>query len=243
VIPESELREQVLALPPTRGFAAAILARTAALRPAVIAEFKRASPSMGAIARQSDPAAVARQYEAAGAVCLSVLTDRDFFSGSAADLAAARSATALPVLRKDFIIDPYQIWESRAMGADAVLFIVDAVPIADFLEMEKLATTLGLDVLAETHTPAQFADALALATPLLGVNNRDLHTFDVDVARSTEMARLTPPGRCLVSESGISQRAQVETLQAAGVYAYLVGTSLIGSDNPQSAMRELFLAA
>jgi indole-3-glycerol phosphate synthase len=239
-VPLGSLEALVKAQAPARDFVGALRAKHAEGRSAVIAEIKRASPSMGAIATDLDPAAVARAYADAHAACLSVLTDRDFFQGSPADLRAARAACALPVLRKDFIVDPYQLIEARAMGADAVLFIIDAAPIEAFQEMEKLAERLGLAVLIEVHTDQQFGTALSLNSPLIGVNNRDLHSFSVDIGRSLTCAARLPEGRLLVAESGISDRSQVETLRAAGIHTFLVGTALVREQHPGARLTDIF---
>lgn len=239
-VPEATLALQAKAAVPARDFVGAIRSRIAMGRPAVIAEFKRASPSAGDIASAADPAAVARSYEANGAACLSVLTDRQYFKGSAEDLKVARAACTLPVIRKDFIIDRYQVFEARAMGADAILLIVGTAPISQLQALERVATDLGMAVLAEVHNEAELAEALQLRTPLIGVNNRNLKTFDVSLDNTLRLKPLIPAGRIVVSESGIKTRSDVEQLRTASVSAYLIGTSLVSNADPGSQLRSLF---
>ncbi len=240
--PLSALSARAQALAPPRDFVGAIRARHAQGLPAVIAEIKKASPSAGTFraSGEFDPARFAKSYQTHGAACLSVLTDEQYFQGSAADLFAARAACNLPVLRKDFIVDPYQIVEARAMGADAVLFIMGAVDIALFREWEQLAASLGLAVLAESHNEAELADALTLETPLIGVNNRDLTRFVTDLAVTERLAAKVPSGRILVSESGIHSPADVERLRGAKVSTYLVGGALMASSEPGEALSAIF---
>ena len=233
--------------PPTRDFVGAIRAKRAAGKPAVIAEIKKASPSAGVFraglsgsGSNFDPARFARSYAVHGAACLSVLTDRDYFQGSTQDLIAARAACDLPVLRKDFIVDPYQIFEARAMGADAVLFIMGAAPVEQFLGWETIATSLGLAVLAESHHAEELQQALMLKTPLIGVNNRDLTQFTTDIETTIKLMRHLPPEKILVTESGITDTGIVLKMSAAGVGAYLVGGALMGSIEPGAALAALF---
>ena len=246
-VPMAEIVALAKAAPPTRDFVGAIRAKQAAGKPAVIAEIKKASPSAGVFRAGLsgsgsifDPARFARSYEVHGAACLSVLTDRDYFQGSAQDLMAARAACDLPVLRKDFIVDPYQIFEARAMGADAVLFIMGAAPIDRFVEWEAIATSLGLDVLAESHHADELQQALTLKTHLIGVNNRDLTQFTTDIETTIKLIRHLPPGKILVTESGITDTAIVLRMSAAGVGVYLVGGALMGSAEPGAALADLF---
>jgi indole-3-glycerol phosphate synthase len=233
------------AAPAPRDFVQALRRKLAAGAPGVIAEIKRASPSAGAFRGESgdfDAARFAASYEKNGAACLSVLTDRAYFGGSPDDLIAARAACDLPVLRKDFIVDPYQIVESRAMGADAVLFIMDAVPIEWFRDWEQLATELGLAVLAESHNCSQVADALTLQTPLIGINNRDLTRFATDVATTLTLKPSVPDERILVSESGIDTPDIARRLRSAGVNAFLIGGAFMSKSDPGAALAAHFSA-
>ena len=238
--PLAQLREAAKAHGAARGFASALRARVAAGKPAVIAEIKRASPSKGLIRADFDPARIARSYEANGASCLSVLTDREFFGGSADDLKAARAACALPVLRKDFIIDPYQVHESRAWGADCILLIVAALPATDLLALESEAFAAGLDVLVECHDATELETALRLRSPLIGINNRDLRTFETRLETTLDLVGRIPPDRLLITESGITQRADVQRLRTSKVSAYLVGSAFMTADDPGEELSRLF---
>ncbi len=228
-----------------RGFVRALESRIASGAPAVIAEIKKASPSKGLIRPGFDPAAIARSYEASGAACLSVLTDIDFFQGSDDDLRAARAACALPVLRKDFVIDAYQVAEARALGADCVLLIVAALEDGAMRALCAQAMGLGLDVLVESHDAAELERALALPAingrlPLLGVNNRDLRSFAVSLDTTLVLKDALPPGRLLVTESGIATRGDVARMRGAGVHAFLVGETFMRADEPGAALHALF---
>jgi indole-3-glycerol phosphate synthase len=223
-----------------RGFERALRAKIAAGLPAVIAEIKRASPSKGLIRADFDPARVAASYEANGAACLSVLTDREFFGGSREDLQAARAACALPVIRKDFIIDPYQVHEARAWGADCILLIVDAVPDAELAHLEREARDIGLDVLVESHDAGQLERALRLQTALVGINNRDLRNFETRLETTLGLVDRVPHGRILVTESGISTPEDVERLKAAKVSAYLVGSAFMSAADPGKELARVF---
>ncbi|HAI59959.1 MAG TPA: indole-3-glycerol phosphate synthase TrpC [Xanthomonadaceae bacterium] len=225
---------------PARGFAAAIEAKIAAGHAAVIAEVKKASPSKGVLRADFRPAAIAASYERGGAACLSVLTDADFFQGHDDHLVQARSACALPVLRKDFTIDEYQIVEARALGADAVLLIVAALDDAQLADFSNLAMGLGLDVLVEVHDADELERALQTASPLIGINNRNLRTFEVSLAATLGMKASVPADRRLVTESGILARTDVETMRTAGVQAFLVGEAFMRADEPGTALRALF---
>ena len=242
-VPLAALERAAREASPPRGFAAAIQARVAAGKPAVIAEIKRASPSKGLIRADFDPARIAASYAANGATCLSVLTDREYFGGSREDLQAARAACALPVIRKDFIVDPYQVVEARAWGADCILLIMDAAPDARLAELEKLAQSLGMDVLVESHDAGQLERALRLETPLIGVNNRDLRSFEIRLETTLELVGRVPAGRILVTESGIATPEDVERLWGMKVGAYLVGSAFMAADDPGKELSRLFSGA
>ena len=242
-MPRAGLERQARELPPPRGFEKALRAKVAAGRPAVIAEIKRASPSRGLIRADFDPARIAASYEANGAACLSVLTDREFFGGSLEDLKAARAACSLPVLRKDFMIDPYQVHEARAWGADCILLIVGALPDDAMRELEREAHDVGLDVLVESHDAGELARALALRTPLMGVNNRDLRTFETRLETTLTLVGAVPADRLLITESGISEPSDVQRLGQAGVGAYLVGSAFMAAQDPGKELSRLFSGA
>ena len=225
---------------PPRGFERAMRAKVAAGRAAVIAEIKRASPSKGLIRADFDPARIARTYEANGAACLSVLTDREFFGGSADDLRAARAACALPVLRKDFIVDPYQLHESRAWGADCILLIVAALPERDLVSLEREAMAIGLDVLVECHDAGELETALRLHSTLIGINNRDLRTFDTRLETTLALVDRVPADRLLITESGIAQPEDVARLRGRKVSAYLVGSAFMAAEDPGKELSRLF---
>ena len=239
-VPLDDLVARVGDLPDTRGFAAAMEAKIAAGMPAVIAEVKKASPSKGVIRPDFHPADIARSYEAGGAACLSVLTDADFFQGSEAYLQQARAACSLPVLRKDFIIDPYQVYEARVIGADCILLIVAALDDERLMDLSLLAAELDLDVLAEVHDEDELLRALALPVPLVGVNNRNLRTFETSLETSLRLRPLVEPGRIFVTESGIHAREDVSRLRAADIDAFLVGEAFMRAPDPGSALRDLF---
>jgi len=239
-VPIPQLREAAELAGPPRGFEEALRRKVSAREPAVIAEIKRASPSKGLIRADFDPARIARSYEANGAACLSVLTDREFFGGSADDLRAARAACALPVLRKDFIVDEYQLYESRAWGADCILLIVAALSQSDLESLERVAVDLGMDVLVECHDATELESALRLRTHLVGVNNRDLRTFDTRLEITLALKDRVPGERLLVTESGISTPADVERLRNAKVSAYLVGSAFMAAEDPGKELSRLF---
>ncbi|WP_435104967.1 indole-3-glycerol phosphate synthase TrpC [Arhodomonas sp. AD133] len=223
-----------------RGFRAALQAVVGAGGSGVIAEVKRASPSKGVIRDPYDPVTIARSYEAGGASCLSVLTDEDFFGGADTHLVQARAATSLPVLRKDFIIDPYQVYEARALGADCVLLIVAALGDTRLQELHGLAEDIGMDVLVEVHTGDELERALALRPRLLGVNNRDLHTFETDIATTIALRERVPPEVTLVTESGIHTAEEVSYMHQHGVHAFLVGEAFMRAAEPGEKLAELF---
>jgi indole-3-glycerol phosphate synthase len=240
--PLPELRREAEATPPARGFAAALAARVGAGQAAVIAEIKRASPSKGLLRADFDPPALARSYLAGGAACLSVLTDAPFFQGSLDDLRAGRAAVDLPLLRKDFLLDAYQIYEARAAGADCILLIVAALDDARLRDFAALARELGLDMLVEVHDEAELDRAAALEPALLGVNNRNLHTFETTLTTTVRLARHAPAGCLLVAESGIHSRDDVALIRAAQVHAFLVGEAFMRAADPGARLRELFYA-
>jgi indole-3-glycerol phosphate synthase len=241
--PLAVLVDAARALPPARGFRAALVEHAGRDGTAVIAEVKRRSPSKGALAVDLDPQVLARAYAAGGAACLSVLTDVDFFGGSAADLAAARVASGRPVLRKDFTVDARDVCDARLMGADCVLLIVAALDDAELLDFHQLAREIGLDVLVEIHDEAELERALQADPDLVGVNQRDLVTFEVDQARAKRMAPLMPAGVVRVAESGIRGADDAAALTAAGYHALLVGETLVKSGDPAAAVENLRVAA
>ena len=222
-----------------RGFMKALQARVAIGGTAVIAEVKKASPSMGVIRASFDPVAIAESYAAAGATCLSVLTDEKYFQGSGHYLRLIRAAVGLPLLRKDFIVDEYQIVEARALGADAILLIVAALSDEELAAFTRLAHDLGLDVLVEVHDEAECERALRLPLRVIGVNNRNLHDFSVSLDTSRRIKAMLPADYLLVSESGIHTRADIEALQGDGIHAFLVGGSLMKADDPGAALSAL----
>jgi len=236
----TEWADRLAVASPVRGFARAMAESVAAKRPAVIAEIKRASPSKGLLRAEFLPAQHARDYAAAGATCLSVLTDRDFFQGSTADLLAARSAVEIPVIRKDFMIDPIQITEARALGADCILLIVAALSDADLQALSAVAMDLGMDVLVEVHDGDELERALALPTPLIGINNRNLHTFETRLDTTVALADHVPDDRILITESGIMEPRDVRMMLDAGIYGFLVGEAFMRQPNPGTALVSLF---
>jgi indole-3-glycerol phosphate synthase len=232
------LREELRAVPPPRDFVGALRAKIAAGVPAVIAEVKKASPSRGVIRADFDPAAIGRSYARGGAACLSVLTDERFFQGSGGDLGLAREASGLPVLRKDFVIDPYQVYESRALGADCILLIAAALTTAQMLQLEAAAKGLGMAVLVEIHDEAELRRALSLETPLLGINNRNLRTFETSLDTTLALLPLVPRGRIVVTESGILAAADIKRMRGEGVQAFLIGEGFMRVPDPGGALRE-----
>ena len=224
-------------MPPTRAFAARIIAD----QPAVIAEIKRASPSEGVIRADFDPAAIAAAYDSAGASCLSVLTDSRFFQGDDGHLCAARAACTLPALRKDFIVDAYQVYETRALGADCLLLIVAALEAEALRELNALAGDIGLDVLVEVHDRAELERALTLHPRMVGINNRDLATFATSLDTTLDLQDRVPSDVAVVTESGIHTRDDVARMRAAGVHAFLVGTAFMREPDPGAALRRLFV--
>jgi indole-3-glycerol phosphate synthase len=237
----SDLQSLIAMADAPRGFAKALIEQAKRKQPAVIAEIKKASPSKGVIREHFQPAQIAKSYEAGGATCLSVLTDIDFFQGADAYLKEARSACSLPVIRKDFMIDPYQIIESRALGADCILLIVSALDDVRMAELASVAKDVGLDVLVEVHDGDELERALkTLDTPLIGVNNRNLHTFEVSLENTLDLLPRIPRDRLVVTESGILNRADVELMEISDVYAFLVGETFMRAENPGVELQRLF---
>jgi indole-3-glycerol phosphate synthase len=228
------------AMPSVRGFERALRAKIAAGRPAVIAEVKKASPSKGLLREAFDPPAIAASYEAAGAACLSVLTDRPFFQGDPDYLVAARAACSLPVLRKEFIIDDYQVAESRALGADAILLIVAALEDAQMASLEAAAHAYGMDVLVEVHDGEELDRALRLKTRLIGINNRNLRNFSVTLDTTLNLLSRVPAERLVVTESGIQVQRDVALMRSRGVHAFLVGEAFMRAPDPGAALTALF---
>lgn len=239
-LPLRELAATIADTPAPRGFAAALEAQIMRGQPAVIAEIKRASPSRGVLREDFRPGEIASSYERGGAACLSVLTDVDFFQGRDAYLQEARAACGLPVLRKDFIIDPYQVYEARAIGADGILLIVACLEDAELRELNRLAADLGLDVLVEVHDAAELERAIALPGRLLGINNRDLRSFDVRLETTIGLVDRVPSDRILVTESGIHTRKDVARMRRHGVNAFLVGEAFMRAKVPGAALQDLF---
>jgi indole-3-glycerol phosphate synthase len=226
---------------PARGFAKALIEQAKRKQPAVIAEIKKASPSKGVIRENFVPADIARSYEKGGATCLSVLTDIDFFQGADEYLQQARGACKLPVIRKDFMIDPYQIVEARALGADCVLLIVSALDDVKMAELASVAKSVGLDVLVEVHDGDELERALkTLDTPLVGINNRNLHTFEVSLETTLDLLPRIPRDRLVITESGILNRADVELMEISDVYSFLVGEAFMRAEQPGAELQRLF---
>lgn len=224
----------------TRDFIGAMRSKIAAGKAAVIAEIKKASPSKGVLREDFIPADIAQTYAEHGAACLSVLTDRQFFQGSVDTLKQARASCDLPVLRKDFMIDPYQVYESRVMGADCILLIVACLSDTQMLELEACARALDMAVLVEVHERAELARALKLKTPLIGINNRNLRTFEVTLETTLSLLAEVPADRLLVTESAITGKADVQRMRAAGVHAFLVGEALMRAEDPGVALAQMF---
>jgi indole-3-glycerol phosphate synthase len=239
---ESDLLREAKSRKDVRGFLRAIEDKIAQGKPAVIAEIKKASPSKGVIREDFQPAAIAASYACHGATCLSVLTDVQYFQGGYDHLRQARAACSLPVLRKDFLIDPYQIVYARALGADCVLLIAAALTPARMLELEAVARELGMDVLVEIHDRSELDAALALDTPLIGINNRNLRTFETRLETTLSILADIPAGRRVVTESGILTPADVDRMRAHGVHAFLVGEAFMRAADPGLALHELFFA-
>lgn len=239
----SQLQAHAQTASPVRGFAAAMTRALAQQQPAVIAEIKKASPSRGVLRADFDPVAIARSYAAGGATCLSVLTDIDFFQGSEVYLETARAACELPVLRKDFTIDPYQVYEARAIGADCILLIVAALTDAQLVELHQLAQSLQMDVLVEVHDRAELDRALKLNLRMVGINNRNLRTFEVSLRTTLDLLAAIPPHVTVVTESGILAQSDVALMRQHGVHAFLVGEAFMKARDPGMELRSLFYSA
>lgn len=225
---------------PSRGFAEKLIYQADSGKAAIIAEIKKASPSKGVIRKQFNPEAIAKSYEQAGACCLSVLTDRDFFQGHEDYLKQARAACALPVLRKDFMVDPYQIYEARMIGADCILLIVSALTDAQLQEYNALAQELGMDVLVEVHGADELERALPLKNALLGINNRNLHTFEVSLENTFSLLPEIPDDRLVITESGIHSTDNVDAMFARNIHAFLVGEAFMRQESPGKGLQQLF---
>jgi indole-3-glycerol phosphate synthase len=239
-VPLEEMREDALGRVLTRDFVGAMRAKIAAGQSAVIAEIKKASPSKGLLRADFIPADIAQSYAEAGAACLSVLTDRQFFQGQNDYLKQARASCDLPVLRKDFMVDAYQVYESRVVGADCILLIAACLEDDRMAELEAIALSLDMAVLVEVHDRVELERALKLKSPLLGINNRDLRTFEVKLETTLSLKELVPPGKLLVTESGILARPDVERMREAGVHAFLVGEAFMRAEDPGTALQALF---
>ncbi|MGD2118744.1 MAG: indole-3-glycerol phosphate synthase TrpC [Chromatiales bacterium] len=239
-VSQAQLQAQLADASPVRGFADALAARVAAGQPAVIAEIKKASPSKGVLREHFVPAEIAASYAVGGAACLSVLTDIDFFQGGDAYLQQARAAVDLPVIRKDFIIDPYQVYEARVLGADCILLIVACLDDAQLKQLNDLAHELGMDVLIEVHDQDELQRALRVNNRLVGINNRDLRSFDVSLNTTLDMLDLIPADRLVVTESGIHTADDVALMRRHQVHAFLVGEAFMRAADPGAKLRELF---
>jgi len=234
------LKQKVADASPVRGFAAALKQRVSSGKPAVIAEIKRASPSKGVLRENFDPAAIAKSYADNGATCLSVLTDIDFFQGADEYLQQARAACDLPVLRKDFMLEPYQVYESRTLGADCILLIVAALDDAQIRDLYQLATELGMDVLVEIHNANELARVQGMSLPMIGINNRNLHTFETSLRTTIDLLPDIAADCLVITESGIHTRADVEMMQSDHVNAFLIGEAFMRQDDPGIGLRSLF---
>jgi len=238
--PLEMLKQRIDTASPVRGFADALKQRVASGKAAIISEIKKASPSKGILRENFDPAAIAKSYAENGATCLSVLTDIDFFQGADEYLQQARAACDLPVLRKDFMLEPYQVYESRVLGADCILLIVAALTDTQLEELYTLANELGMDVLVEIHSAEELARAQPLSLPMIGINNRNLHTFETSLQTTIELLPRIAPECLVITESGIHSRADVEMMQANKVNAFLIGEAFMRQDDPGAGLQKLF---
>lgn len=239
-VSQADLKAMAGDQPRARGFAQAMADRIGARKPAVIAEIKKASPSKGILRDPFNPPAIAESYEKGGATCLSILTDRDFFQGHEDYLKEARAACSLPVIRKDFMVAPYQVYESRAIGADCILLIAACLTRGQMQELEGIAHEIGLDVLVEVHNSEEMDDALTLTTPLVGINNRNLHTFEVSLDTTFDLHQRIPEDRLTITESGILTREDVTAMTDREIYGFLVGESFMRAPEPGEKLQELF---
>lgn len=238
--PLDSLKQRAADQPPSRGFVAAITQQLTAGKAAVVAELKKASPSKGIIRENYEPAAIAVSYEKAGATCLSVLTDGAFFKGADDHLRQVRAASSLPVLRKDFTVDPYQVYEARVIGADCILLIVAILTDRQMQDISELAAELGMGVLVEVHNREELERGLMLRVPLIGINNRDLHTFETDIETTIGLLVDVFHDRTVITESGIHTREDVALMRKQGVNAFLIGEALMSADDPGAKLTELF---
>jgi len=238
--PVNVLKEIISGVEGPRGFAAALQSKAQTKKPAIIAEIKKASPSKGVIRENFKPIEIAQDYAMNGATCLSILTDKDFFQGSEAYLQMSREKCPLPILRKDFMIDPYQIHESRALGADCILLIVAALENKQMHELADTASALGMDVLVETHNAEELSRALTLDTKLVGINNRNLRTFETSLQTTLDLKQAIPDDRLIITESGIHTQEDIKLMLDNEVYTFLVGEAFMRADYPGQKMRELF---
>ena len=236
-----QLQSEIDNVPPTRGFLDALKAKQAAGLPAVIAEIKKASPSKGVLRQDFNPAEIARSYADHGAACLSVLTDIDFFQGADEYLQQAREACELPVLRKDFMLDAYQVYESRKLGADCILLIVAALADSEIRDLYGLARNLGMDVLVEVHDREELTRVQDMKLPMIGINNRSLHTFETSLRTTVDLLPMIPPGCMVVTESGIHTHDDVQLMLRHKVNAFLVGEAFMRVEDPGDRMGELFI--
>lgn len=239
-IPLREMKRRALLAPETKSFVGAMQAKLDAGQSAVIAEIKKASPSKGVLREPFDPVEIAKSYAEHGAACLSVLTDKDFFQGSNEYLQQVREAVDLPIIRKDFIVDDYQVYEARAIGADCILLIAAAIGDAQMSELTQVALTLDMDVLIEVHNKEELERALHLPLPMIGINNRDLHSFEVSLDTTIEMLEMIPEDRIVITESGILTKGDVARMRACHVDAFLVGEAFMRAENPGEKLAELF---
>jgi indole-3-glycerol phosphate synthase len=241
-VPLTMLEQRIASQAPARGFVAALSRRIEQRTPAIIAEVKKASPSKGVIREHFVPAEIATSYACAGAACLSVLTDVDFFQGADDYLLQAREAVDLPVLRKDFVVDSYQIYEARSLGADCILLIVAILTPLQLADFYRLAVSLGMDVLIEVHDEAELRQALEISPALVGINNRDLRDFSVSLDTTFNLLAQIPAGVHIITESGIGQRADVEAMLVRDVYGFLVGEAFMRDDDPGARLKDLFFS-